>query len=116
MVRFLLAFQGFYYIATGLWSLSSIRTFMAITGPKTDIWLVKTVGVLVIAIGAVLLRAGLRRRPPGEAALLAFGSGVGLAGIDTYYVARRRISPIYLLDAIEEVAATAALAASWRRR
>jgi hypothetical protein len=27
--------QGVYFVATGVWPLVSIRTFMAITGPKT---------------------------------------------------------------------------------
>jgi hypothetical protein len=32
---------------TGLWPLVSIGTFQQVTGPKTDLWLVKTVGVLI---------------------------------------------------------------------
>ena len=39
--------QAIYYIATGVWSLVGIRSFQAVTGPKIDTWLVKTVGVLV---------------------------------------------------------------------
>ncbi|MGH7277446.1 MAG: hypothetical protein ACREJG_02050 [Candidatus Rokuibacteriota bacterium] len=96
--------QGLYFLVTGLWSLVSIRTFFAVTGPKTDVWLVKTVGVLVAVIGAVLMAAGMRRHTPPELPLLAAGSAAGLAGIDTVYVARRRISPIYLLDAVVEAA------------
>src|SRR3712207_8811708 len=42
------------------------RSFQAVTGPKTDLWLVKTVGVLVIAIGSVLCSAGLRRQAAPE--------------------------------------------------
>lgn len=40
--------QGLYYSISGIWPLLSIDTFMAVTGPKTDIWLVKTVGVLLM--------------------------------------------------------------------
>src|SRR3712207_7529314 len=78
------------------------RSFQAVTGPKTDLWLVKTVGVLVIAIGGVLCSAGLRRQATPEIPSLAVGSAVGLAGIDVVYVARQRIAPIYLLDALAE--------------
>lgn len=68
-------------LLTVLWSLLSIDTFQKVTGPKTDLWLVKTVGV----IGAVL--------------------GVsGLAAVDVFYVAKGRISPVYLLDAAAELA------------
>ena len=95
--------QGIYYLVTGIWPLVSIRTFQWVTGPKYDRWLVKTVGVLVAVIGGVLTMAGLRRQTTREIALLAAGSAAGLTAIDVVYVARKRISPIYLLDAVAEV-------------
>src|SRR5438067_1658158 len=94
--------QGAYYVGTGLWPLLNIRSFEAVTGPKTDHWLVKTVGVLVSIIGAVLMHAARHRRVEREATLLAVGSAAGLAIIDTVYASRRRISRIYLLDAMVE--------------
>ncbi len=95
--------QGLFYMATGIWPLVSIDSFQRVTGPKVDLWLVKTVGVLVTVIGAALVVAGLRRQVAPETKVLAVGSAAGLVGIDTIYVARRRISPIYLADAIGEV-------------
>ena len=41
--RVLLA-QGGYYVATGVAPFISRRLFEAITGPKSDWWLVQTVG------------------------------------------------------------------------
>jgi hypothetical protein len=105
--------QGLYYFTTGLWPLVSIRTFQMVTGPKTDLWLVKTVGVLVTAVGAVLGVAGLRRQAAPETALLAVSSAAGLAGIDIVYVARRRISPIYLLDALGQLVLAGLWAVGW---
>ena len=95
--------QGAYFALTGLWPLVSIRTFMAVTGPKTDIWLVKTVGVVVLAIGAVLLMAGARSAVTPEIYLLAVASAAGLAAIDVYYVAKGTIDRMYLADATAEV-------------
>src|SRR5438270_11614006 len=40
--------QGVYYLLTGVWPLVSIDTFQMVTGPKTDLWLVQTVGALII--------------------------------------------------------------------
>jgi len=94
--------QGLYYLPTGIWPLVSLRTFMAVTGPKVDGWLVKTVGALITVVGGVLMLAGLRGRVTPELRLLAVGSAAGLAAVDVVYVARRRISPIYLLDALGE--------------
>ena len=95
--------QGGFYLLTGIWSLVSIGTFQRVTGPKVDLWLVKTVGVLVAVIGSVLTMAGLRQQSSPEIKLLAVGSAAGLTAIDVVYVARKRISPIYLLDAVAEV-------------
>jgi hypothetical protein len=96
--------QSVYYILTGLWALLHIGSFMWVTGPKTDIWLVKTVGVLVLVIGGALLIAGLRKRYTLEVFVLAIGVALGLTVIDIYFVIDGRISPVYLLDAVMELA------------
>lgn len=96
--------QGAYFAATGLWALVDLDSFQAVTGPKTDLWLVKTVGVLVLVIGAVLLLASRRERVGLEITLLGAGSAMALAAIDVVYATRGTISPIYLADAVAEVA------------
>jgi len=94
--------QGVYFLATGLWPIVDMESFERVTGRKTDQWLVRTVGVLVSAIGATLMSAGARRTMTREVAGLAVGSAVGLASIDVFYAMRRRISRIYLVDAVLE--------------
>ncbi len=96
--------QGAYFLVTGIWPLLSIRTFQKITGPKHDLWLVKTVGVLVGVIGLVITLSGVRGRATTGERLLAVGSAAGLAAIDVVYVLRGRILPVYLLDALLELA------------
>ena len=103
------------YLATGVWPLLNIRSFEAVTGPKHDRWLVKTVGVLVTVIGAVLLIAAARRRVSAEVALLATGSAASLAGIDMIYGVRGRISKVYLFDAVAEGLLVVAWLLAWRR-
>jgi hypothetical protein len=88
--------QGLFYLATGAWPLLNMRTFEQVTGPKTDKWLVKTAGVLIMAIGGALTLAGLRRNVRAETRVLAVASAVGLTAIDVVYVSKRRISPVYL--------------------
>lgn len=92
-------------IVTGVWPLISLRTFEAITGPKLEGWLVKTAGVLIAGVGATLVSAGATRRVTPEIALLATSTAGGLAAIDIVYAGmRRRISPVYLVDAALELA------------
>jgi hypothetical protein len=49
-----------FYLVSGLWPLVHLQSFLTVTGPKTDLWLVKTLGVLISVIGAVL---GMSRIP-----------------------------------------------------
>lgn len=104
--------QGAFYLATGVWPLVHDRSFQAVTGPKADVWLVKTVGSLVAVVGGVLLAAGLRRSVPTELRVIAAGSAAALAAIDVVYASRGRISPIYLADAVVEVGLVAAWGAA----
>lgn len=103
--------QGVYYLITGVWPLVSMQSFELVTGKKTDRWLVKTFGALIAVVGASLL---LGRRDPGHAEIriLGLASAVCLAVADVNYVARRRIRPVYLVDALAE----AVLTGLWMRR
>lgn len=95
--------HGGYYFLTGIWPIISIGTFQKITGPKNDLWLVKTVGVLICVIGATLLFAGYKEEIVPSIILLAVVSAFVLAGVDVVYVTKRIIAPIYLLDAFVEL-------------
>ena len=103
--------HGLLYVVTGIWPLVSMDTFTRVTGPKTDLWLVKTVGLLIAVVGGVLTLAGIRRQPGPEVMALGAGSAAALATVDVVYVQRGRISRIYLLDAALE----ASLVAAWLR-
>jgi hypothetical protein len=80
-----------------------MKSFEMVTGPKTDIWLVRTVGVLVMVIGGVLILSGFRRKVFLEIRVLAIGSALGLVGIEIFHVLAGKISKIYLLDTLMEV-------------
>jgi hypothetical protein len=116
LLRAIALTQGALYLATGLWPLFDIDSFQAVTGPKTDLWLVRTVGVLVTVVGIVLVTSGRRRRITAEIMLLAVGCALGLAGIDIVYVLSRTISPIYLADAVIEIGFATAWALAWRTK
>lgn len=108
--------QGPFYLATGLWPLVDMRSFQRVTGSKTDLWLVKTVGGLIAVVGGVLTLAGLRGRVGPETTSLAMGSAAFLSAIDVTYVSKRRISRVYLLDAAAELGLVALWATALRRR
>src|SRR5688572_28129121 len=95
--------QGAFYFGTGLWPLFNIESFQKVTGPKRDLWLVKTVGTLISIGGGVMLLAGLRRRTSPETTALAVGSALGLSAIDINYASKKTISKVYLLDAVVEL-------------
>ena len=95
--------QGIYFFVSGVWPLISMSTFLKVTGPKTDLWLVKTVGLVLAVIGAVLLFAGLNEEVNTSIVILAMGSALSLVLVEFVYVAKRVISPIYLADAVIEL-------------
>ena len=95
--------QGVYFLVTGIWPLISMRTFLAVTGPKTDLWLVKTVGLILAVIGAVLLYAQMTAAVNPPVVFLAIGAAASLTVVEIVYVLNKVISPIYLGDAIAEV-------------
>src|SRR5215207_11107073 len=79
--------QTAYFLLTGIWPLISIRTFIMVTGEKTDHlptgreadhWLVMTAGVLITSIALSLLSAAWQRRAFAETITVAIGAAVGL--------------------------------------
>jgi hypothetical protein len=108
MLRKLALIQGVFDLLTGLWPIFHIDSFQMVTGPKTDLWLVKTVGLLIAVIGGVLLSAWRSRRITDEVIMLGAGSALALAGIDLFYSLSGRISAVYLGDALVELALVAA--------
>jgi hypothetical protein len=101
--------QAAYYGVTGAWPLLSRRSFEAVTGRKTDWWLVQTFSLLLLPIGAALGMAAARDRVTPELELLGAGAAGVLAGADVAIAARRVGRPTYLIDA----AASGALVAGW---
>ena len=92
-----------YYLVTALWPFFSLHTFIAVTGPKTDVWLVKTVGALLVVIGIALMVASKGEQNNATTICLGLFSALALALIDIYYALRNVISKIYLGDAAMEL-------------
>jgi ABC-type Co2+ transport system permease subunit len=95
----LLFIQGLFYLLTGLWPLIHIQSFMAVTGPKTDVWLVKMVSMLTLSIALVLFS---QRQQKSASPLLSMCSALSFLIIDLSYSLNGTISRIYLADAVVE--------------
>jgi hypothetical protein len=107
--------QALYYIPFSIWGLVHIRSFQWVTGKKTDVWLVKTVCLLLISVGAVTGRAAQKDRVTPEIAQLGITSAASLTAIDIFYVAKGRIRWVYLLDALGNLLLIGGWIASMRR-
>ena len=101
--RVTLWIQTLYYFITAAWALVDIKSFMEITGPKTDIWLVKTVSVLLLAISFCFLAHLFIKANPWPAIILAACCCIFLAFIDFYYAGKQTISAVYFLDGIAQI-------------
>lgn len=80
-----------------------IESFQKVTGRKTDLWLVKTVGLLLGVVGAGLIIAASSRQFVPGIVFIAMASAIVLLAIELVYVLKRVISPIYLADALVEL-------------
>lgn len=104
--------HGLYNVLNGLWPLLHMASFEAVSGPKADRWLVRTVAGLLVTVGAAQLAAGSSPAALRQARLLGIGTAGTLGTISLLYGARGRISRIYLWDVPVEGAWAAAWAAA----
>jgi hypothetical protein len=93
--------QALYYFATGLWPVIDIVSFMKVTGPKTDIWLVKMVGLLTVAIAITLFFS--YKRSNRTLTVLSVTAAMAYAAIDIYYYLYGTLRAVYIGDAVMEV-------------
>lgn len=96
--RILIPVQSMYILVTALWGLVHIESFMAITGPKTDIWLVKTVSALLLPVAVCLGTFHFIRTELRPAVVLGSLTAIAFIGIDFYYSLTNVISDVYLAD------------------
>ncbi|AZB35831.1 hypothetical protein [Chryseobacterium bernardetii] len=94
--------QLFYYLLTAVWPFVHLESFFAVTGPKTDIWLVKTVSLLLFPYTFLILYIMHVRYSPLITVTIILGC-LGLAGIDLYYYLKGVIRWVYLIDFILEL-------------
>jgi hypothetical protein len=95
--------QGIYTLLTALWALVDIQSFMEVTGPKTDIWLVKTVAVLLLPIALCFLWGFYFNTDHRLIAIIGILTSAGLAFIDFYYTSNGTIRKIYRADGYLEI-------------
>ena len=95
--------QGFYYAITALWPLIHIKSFLQVTGPKHDIWLVKTVSLLLFADAILFLAAAAAKQISLPVIYFSCLTAILLSCVDIYYAASGVIRKIYLADALAEI-------------
>ena len=103
LYRLLLRLTGGFYFLTGVWPVAHIHSFMEVTGPKNDIWLVKTVGLLIAALSIGMLRASFRNYVQPDLIIVLLGFAAFLTAVDIYYNITDVIAPVYLADAVAEM-------------
>ncbi|MFD2091106.1 hypothetical protein [Blastococcus deserti] len=94
--------HGIFNVAGGLWPLLHLRSFEAVTGPKVDRWLVRTVAGLMVANGVAQWRAGPSVEGVATARRIGLGTALTLGVVDVVYGVPHRISRVYLADAVLE--------------
>ena len=95
---------GAYYLITAIWPLISIKSFEAVTGPKSDKWLVYTVSSLLIGPSLIYLYSGIQSEDLHPLVIfLALINCLALMMIDVVFVVKKVIWKTYLVDALAEL-------------
>ncbi|MFI1720427.1 hypothetical protein [Streptomyces sp. NPDC020489] len=87
--------QGAFNVVGGLWPLVHLRSFEWVFGPKTDVWLQRTTGGLLVSAGLAQLAAAEDPHGSAHARRIGLGTALTLLAIDLLYVPKGRIRPTY---------------------
>jgi hypothetical protein len=113
--RILLITQSGYTLLTALWPLIDIKSFMFVSGYKTDVWLVKTVAALLIPISLTLASFLFVRSNSRQAVLLGATTALSFITIDFYYALTDVINDIYMADGVLEIIFLIGWIMTWRK-
>lgn len=95
--RYVARIHGTYFLVGGAWPLISLDTFEAVTGPKHDDWLVRSVALLLVVAGIILFTQP-KRYIERSAVTLAIGTSFSLGCVAMISSAGGWISSVYFLD------------------
>ena len=108
--------HGAYFVFGGAWPLLSLSTFEVVTGPKYDDWLVRSVALLLVVAGIILLTQP-KRYIERSAVTLAIGTSFSLGCVAMISSAGGWISSVYFLDGTMHLLFAAAWAVLvWRKQ
>jgi len=96
--RIISLIQLLYFLITAVWPFVHLESFLRATGPKTDIWLLKTVSVLLLPYCFLLLYLAIASKRSVIAIITVILCGLGLMSIDVWYYLHKVISAVYLID------------------
>ncbi len=99
----LVLFQATYTFLTAVWPIVHIESFMEVSGYKKDVWLVKTVGAILIPIASCLMMYLFIKTDRRPAFVLGSLSCIAFITIDFYYALNDVISAVYLADGVLQI-------------
>lgn len=103
LYRVIVLTQATYTLITAVWPLVHIESFMEVTGYKREVWLVKTVGALLIPVALCLYAHLYFKSDHRPAIVLGSFTALAFACIDFYYALNDVIPDIYLADGVVEL-------------
>lgn len=96
-------FQAVYFFLTAIWPFIHLESFLFVTGPKTDIWLVKTVSLLLLPYAVLLVYLSFSGKKNLIIALSISICCLSLIIIDLYYYFKGVIRWVYLIDCFLQI-------------
>lgn len=98
LTRLLIGLHAAYLLIGGAWPMVHMSSFEAVTGPKDEHWLVRSVAGILLVISITLFAQLGKGRIEYAAITTAMGASFVLAVVGFITVMAGVISPIYLAD------------------
>jgi hypothetical protein len=95
--------QGFYYVLVGLTPLLAGGRAGTNLWPDSDSGMQRAIGLIVAAVGVLLLAAARKGGAAAETGRVAVATAVVLAVADVAFFVRGMLPNVYLLDAVIQV-------------
>lgn len=96
--------QGMYFLITAVWPLIDMTSFMAVTGPKVDQWLVRTVSMLLIPYTYICFWVAFHSEAVSKLLITVMTlTGLGLALVELIHYMNGTIKWVYAADAILQI-------------
>src|SRR3990170_1675129 len=102
VLRWVLGWQGAYYILVGLWAIIDLGSFSGVTNHHGEPFEMHSIAAMALVLGGAFLYAARRPEENRPLVVLALATALGVVLPEAYYLPRMEEWNLFWLDLGEE--------------